>query len=524
MKTNNPYSIIASDQIVFYCEKSLEKVRNLVEESYGPYGKNILLDTKNKIDPELFKNGSKIIKNLQTKNKLDNLFFLLFEDAFQKVSHVSGDGTKTFFLIASYLISNGFKNIIQQVSSLEMKIGMSKTICYALNILNDKTVSVNTKNLWKKIITRYIPEEDNLREIFQQAFESTGKQGQIKINSQTGKKSNLTIEQGMHLNRGYFSPYFVTDSEKMISSFVNPYVLITNQKITMEDDYFIKLLEPIIYEKRSLLIISPEITEQALSTLILNKVNGIFDICYVKFPLSFLYDKNILEDLALYTNTKVISSSRDWKLIKSADLGQAEKIIVTKTKTIVWAKKSFENPLIKQKCQELKEQMLYSDSDYENEKRENRRKNFIGSNATIEIGGMTNLENSDLYLRVQTGLLGAKSCLYEGVLTNSAINFAQLMEELENWSKANLHGNKANGSKLVINALFRPLQIILSQQNNRTNFYSKNAFNNYKLERKKLDNFNEVGNLDSFKSLRIGLQTAASLTYSILSMANIVLS
>ncbi len=535
MKTINTHSIIPSDQVQSYFEDGINKIGLLFEETYGPSGKNILFDRKDKNNPELFKNGSKIIRNLRTKNQLDNLLFLMLEDSFQKINNVSGDGTKTFFLITSYLVLNGFKNIIQNVYSLETKIGITKTINYALKILNDKTLSINTKEFWDKVISRYIPEDDNLTEIFREAFEQIGKSGQLKITTETGKKSNLVIERGMQISRGYFSPYFMTDARKMLVSFENPYILVTSQKVNIDDGYLIKLLEPIIYEKKPILIISSEIDEQALSTLILNKINGVLDIAYIKVPQTFLYDKTILEDLALYTNAKLITSLRDWKLMQRSDLGQVEKAVITKTKSIFWAKSGAQEKLIQKKCQDLKQQILFSDSDYENEKREDRRKNFTGANATIEIGGITDIETTDLRSRTEIGLVAAKSCLYEGVLPGGGLSFIQLTEELENWSRSNLYGSSVNGSKLVIKALIKPLQTLLARQSDNNTIIPKslnnlekikkvkNIYSSYDIKQNKIVNIKDSGILDSYKSIRIGLQTTTSLTYSILSIANIIL-
>nr|QRG32207.1 chaperonin [Nannochloropsis limnetica]QRG32451.1 chaperonin [Nannochloropsis limnetica] len=459
----------------------------------------------------------------------------MLEDSFQKINSISGDGTKTFFLILSYLVLNGFKNITQNTYSLETKIGITKTLNYALKILNDKSLPITTKKFWDKVLERYIPQEDNLVDIFREAFEKIGKTGQLKIRTETGKKSNLVLERGMQISRGYFSPYFMTDTKKMTVQFENPYILVSLQKITLDDGYFIRLLEPIIYEKKPLIIVSSDIDEQALSTLILNKINGILDIAYIKIPQTFLYDKTVLEDLALYTNAKLITSSRDWKSMQRSDLGQINKILLTKTKSIFWAKSGLQEELIEKKCQDLKQQILFSDSDYENEKREDRRRNFTGANAIIEIGGVTDLESSDLRSRTEIGLLGARACLYEGVLPGGGLSFLQLTEELENWSRSNLYGNSINGSKLVINSLIKPIQTLMEQQIDKNTLIPQSLsklekikkiqdlYSSYDIKQNKIKNIVDSGILDSFKSIRIGLQTSASLTYSILSIANIII-
>lgn len=534
MKKISNHAIIPSDSVQLHLEQAITKIGSLLEETYGPSGKNIIFDKKDTMNPELFKNGSRIMRNLRTNNQVENLIFLMLEDSFQKINNVSGDGTKTFFLILSYLVLNGFKTILQNTYSLETKVGITKTLDYALKILNDRALPITTKQFWNKVLERYIPQDDNLIEIFTEAFEKIGKTGQLKVVTETGKKSSLILEKGMQISRGYFSPYFMTDTKKMIVEFENPYVLVSSQKITLDDGYLIDLLEPIIYEKRPLLIISSDIDEQALSTLILNKINGILDIAYIKVPQTFLYDKTVLEDLALYTNAKLINSARDWKMLQRSDFGQVDKILLTKTKSIFWAKSNLQPELIEKKCQDLKQQILLSDSDYENEKREDRRRNFSGANAIIEIGGITDLETTDLRARTEIGLLGAKSCLYEGVLPGGGVSFIQLTEELENWSRSNLYGSSLSGSKLVINSLIKPIQTLMEQQKDSSSIIPKSLSNleriknlkdldmTYDIKQNKFLSIMDSGILDSFKSIRISLQTASSLTYSILSIANII--
>lgn len=535
MKPINYQLIVKSSDVQLYLENGIKILSTLVEETYGPLGKNILFDEKKSFSPELFKNGSKITRKLRTKNQIENLIFLLLEDSFQKVNNLSADGTKTFFLISSFIILKGFKNIVQNSERVEIIAGIKKTINYALMLLNDKSQPINSQEFWNQILDRYLPNEQNISNLFKEAYEKVGKSGQILIKNEIGEKNTITIQRGMQIQRGYFSPYFITNSKKMIVSFEKPYILITNQKINLEDGVLIRILEQLIYEKRPFLLVSPDIEESALSTLILNKVNGILDIAYIKISENFNYQNVLLEDLALYTNAKFIKFEREWRNFKYSDLGQAEKIVITKTKTMIWAGNNLQESTIEKKCQELKQQILLSDSDYENEKKEERRKNFKGSNAFINIGGITDIEISDLKLRSEIGLIGAKSCLYEGVLPGGGTTFVQISEEIENWSRSNLYGNSLSGSKLVINALLTPIQLLLKSQNEKGKIISKNLstiekikniknfYISYDINQNDFKNMYESGIIDSFKSLKIGLQTAKSLTSSILSIANLII-
>lgn len=535
MKPINSQLIVPSNEVQQHLENGIKILANLVEETYGPLGKNILFDEKQSLQPKLFKNGSKITRSLRTKNQIQNLIFLLLEDSFQKVNNFSADGTKTFFLISSYVILKGFKQIVQNSDRVEIIAGIKKTINYALQVLNDQTQPINSKEFWNQVLDRYLPNEKNVSGLFKEAYEKVGKSGQIVIKDDSSNENSIVIQRGMQVQRGYFSPYFITDETKMVVNFENPYVLISNQKINLDDGILIRILEQLIFEKRPFLIVSNDIEESALSTLIINKVNGIIDIAYIKVPEDFNYQKALLEDLALYTNAKLIKFERDWRNLKYADLGQAEKIVISKTKTIIWAENNLQETAIEKKCQELKQQILLSDSEYENEKKEERRKNFTGSNAFINISGITDLETADLKSRAEMGLIGAKSCLYEGIVPGGGTTFVYLSEEIENWSRSNLYGNSLSGSKLIINALLTPIQILLRSQNEKGTIISKNLTTITRLKNEKnfsiaydintndLSDMYESGIIDSFKSLKIGLQTARSLTCSILSIANLII-
>lgn len=535
MKSINSQLIINSTEVQTYLESGIKILSKLIEETYGPLGKNILFDEKKSLSPELLKNGSKITRKLRTKNEIENLIFLLLEDSFQKINNLSADGTKTFFLISSFIILKGFKNIIQNSERVEFINGIKKTINYSLLLLNDKSQPINSQTFWNQILDSYLPKEQNISSLFKQAYEKVGKSGQIIIKDEPGDKNTLTIQRGMQIQRGYFSPYFITDTKKMVVNFDRPYILISNQKINLNDGVLIRILEQLIYEKRPFLIISSDIEESALSTLILNKVNGILDIAYIKLPEDFNYQKVLLEDIALYTNAKLLKLERDWRNLKCSDLGQAQKVILTKTKTMIWAENNLQENIIDKKCQELKQQILLSDSEYENEKKEERRKNFKGTNAFINVGGITDFETLDLKMRCNIGFIGAKSCLYEGILPGGGTSFVQINEEIENWSRTNLYGNSLSGSKVVLKALLTPIQLLLKSQIEKSTIASnkfkildeitknENFYVSYDIKKNNLIDMYESGIIDSFKSVKISLQTAKSLTSSILSIANLII-
>nr|YP_009550825.1 60-kDa chaperonin [Eustigmatophyceae sp. Mont 10/10-1w]QAA11755.1 60-kDa chaperonin [Eustigmatophyceae sp. Mont 10/10-1w] len=536
MKSYLAGKVIQFNEVQNHLIDGIKLIYRLINETYGPIGKNILIDSTKTTNLELCNKGSRVVSQLKTRDKNKNLVILLLQDSFQKINNVSGDGSKTFFLITSSVILNGFKHIANRVDTSQINIGIQQTLDYSLILLSEKAEPIQNKDVWYKTISQFMPNEDNINSMIKQIFENIGKAGRIKLDLTPGYRTSVEIEHGLQINRGYFSPYFVTDSNKMLIEFQNPYILISKQKISLEESQLVRILELLIHTKRPLIIFSPEIEEEALSTLILNKINGIIDLAYVKIPILFGSDRNTLEDLSVYTGAKIISNYTQWKLFTLNNLGEAKRVLITKTKTAIWSDNPINNKLINERSKFIKNQLISTNSIYENEKLEDRYKNFNTSNAILKIGGVTDLETEELKSRVENGLVQLKGCLYDGILPGGVINYALINEEVENWSRANLYGEGLIGSKLVINSFLKPFQALLNQERLRKGLFSnvssddksneiyRQKIIDYQSVKKSINEFiTEKNNIESFKNIKIQIQTTSSLSQSILSIGHFII-
>jgi len=347
----------------------------IIRQIYGPNGKNIIFDSQKLPTPELSKDGSFIIKNFLLRNKLKSLVILLVEEAFRPLK---SDGINTFFLISSSMIIKGIKFLALTPENLSWCEGMQKTIYYIFSRIENNSKSLSNARDLRQVIERFLPEEKYLSSLVEEIFTKQNINTSLDIEVNVGGTTCLEKEQGMKLNFGYNSPYFLTDSNKKVIEFLNPYILIAKHRLELQAEDFAEWLEPIIYKKRPLLIISPEIDEDLLSTLILNKINGILDVAYVQINTNSIIGTSNLDDIAMYTNGKIIKNNFGWKKIRRQHLGHAKQVIITNTKTLIIRDDNSVNEVMDNYYDQFQSQVLLSQSEYETEKLRERQKNFLG--------------------------------------------------------------------------------------------------------------------------------------------------
>ena len=522
----------------FYSQSSIQKLQeqfklgntilyNLFSETYGSNGKNILLDNEKSNGPTISKNSFEILKKVRTESAFENFVFLIFQDGFQKLQFFNSKEITTYFLISSYILVQGWKNTINPADNIEINLGIDRTINYLLLRLNEIAQPITKKLDWKNILEHYIPEEEDILALVNKTITSDGKISQLKIDSKVGQQLKIEIQRGMNINYGYYSPYFVTDTNSMEIEFEEPFILLTTQCLNLDNIKIKKILEPIIQEGRPLVIFSPDIKEETLQSLILNKVNGIVDIAYVKVPQLFSTNFNTFKDLAFYTQANLIEKEIDWKNITIKDLGRADKIVINKTKTSISQNRYHVNSELESRCNQIKQQVLTTNSDYDNEKLKDRQRSLMGYTPILYIGGETALETSELESRVKQAFLSTESCLYEGIVPNIEIVSLIFDEELENWSRANLCGSAVIGNKIVKRALLEPTKLSIEKLANTRSLNSQKFLNTLKTLRKiNTQEINEelineiiaLGFYDSLKTIQAGLKIVSALTQSILSI------
>nr|YP_009550520.1 60-kDa chaperonin [Eustigmatophyceae sp. Bat 8/9-7w]QAA11451.1 60-kDa chaperonin [Eustigmatophyceae sp. Bat 8/9-7w] len=503
----------------------------LIKQTYGPNGKNILFDSNKLHIPELSKDGNYIIKNFLLRNRLKSLIILLVEEAFRPLK---SEGTNTFFLISSSMITKGIKFLTLIPENLSWCEGMQKTIYYIFSRLENNSKSLSSTHELDQVIYRFLPEEKFIGSLLSEIFTKQNINASLDIEINLGGTTTLEKEKGMKLNYGYSSPYFLTDSNKKLIEFNNPYILITNYTLKLDGDDFAEWLEPIIYKKRPLLIISPSIEEELLSTLILNKLSGIIDTAYIQINTENSILGTTLNDIAVYTNCEIIKEDKGWKKIKRQDLGETKQIIVSNTKTLFIRNEQQESLTIEKYYNQFQSQALLSQSEYETEKLMERQMNLLGSRTKLKLGGATLLEIHELRKRIESSLLSIQNCLDEGIIIGGATCFIHIGEEVENWSRQNLIGLELIGARIVNNSVQQPINILLNNHSlSQTNIKgpsiiienikkTKDYKIGYDLETENMVNMDDYGILDSISTLRKGLSTSLSLALMMLSIKYLV--
>lgn len=514
-----------------------DKIFQLIKLTYGPRGKNILLDKETSELPTLSKQTAYISNNISFKDQIKNIPILLIQQSLNKISKLGGeDSTTPSFLITYYLLLNGLKNIYKKVYSLEIKNGIKKAINYLISLLTEIAQPIKNDQALENLVDASFSTENNLNKMISSAFKEMGKNGVLTIEDNTSSTISLDIQKGMRFKKGYFSPYFVTDPNQMVIELSNPYLLITNEKITFQNFNIIDILEELIHLKRSLIIISPDIDEEVLSTLILNKINGVLDLAYIRIAQSNNYNNVFLEDIALYTEGYFFKkeNTNDLKKIKLSYLGQAKKVIISKTTTTILKDDSQEIVSLQKRCDELRQQILLTDSDYEREKLEDRIKTLYGVNVLLKVGAQTDFELQELKLRIENAIKITKSSLFEGIVPGGGISFILLLDDLESWLKLNLKDLELVGGNLVLKAIMEPFKTLLNNNKRGQRLLPKDSnliekFRDlksydlcYDFSKEKILNMYESKNFDSLKSIIVGLQTSLSLIQMMLTIEKII--
>ena len=511
--------------------QGIETIHRLLKMTYGPKGCNVIIDSSNSELPKIYKQGSDILKELLVTDKIKNIPLLLIQESLKKVNKLAGDGSSTSFLITYLLVMNGFKNIFRELYNLEIKSGIRKTINHLITLLSEIAKPISNEKTLKNVIDRALGDNSNINELLYEAFIKVGKSGSISVESTTNSTSSLAVEQGMKFKRGYASSYFVTNTDELTAELEDPYILITTNKIGIDNSNLLELLEQIIYLKKPLLIISPEIEEETLSTLILNKLNDIIDVVYVKVPNPSAYETIFIEDISLYTKSYFFRKEypRELQKISLTQLGRAKKIIVTKTATTIFQGNEMKKAELEKECNKLKQQISTIESNYEKDKLEDRIQNLYGINVSLKLGSLTELEIKELEKRIQTSISITKVSTYEGIIPGNGISFVNVFDELESWCKLNLNDIELIGSSLVLKAILEPIKTLLNSGlmidgHSITSLHQLDKFYKNNTISDKNNFLIEMNLIDSLKSVVSGLQTSSSLTQILLTIDHLIVT
>ena len=522
--------ITFSDDARLKLADGVDKLANAVTATLGPSGRNVIIE-QDMGNPTSTKDGVTVAKSIELKDKVENLGAQIVKQASIKTAEQAGDGTTTSTLLAQSILEEGLSRMQQGSNAVDIKRGIDQAVKDVTGFISTESKDITDEEQLKQIATISANNDTEVGELISTAMEKVGQDGVVTIEeSKTGETYLETVE-GMQFNRGYKSPYFVTDNNSMTAVLQNPFILITDKRLSSVKE-LLPVLEAISQQSKSVLVIADDIDGEALSTMVVNKMRGILNCAVVKAPEFGDRKKAMLEDIATLTGGEVVSTEKGMKLDKfNMDwLGEASKATVTKdTTTIIDASGAEE--AIEKRVDEIKAQIDDTSSPYEKEKLQERLAKFMGGVSIVHVGGNTELEMKEKKDRVEDALHATKAALEEGVVPGGGIALLKAAEWLADTLQNELdeapkpEGDTLTGYDIVINACERPFYKILENAG-----YTNDEIGDIELRIKEEDSFwfgynpreedyfdmFKEGIIDPTKVTRLALENAASIAGTLL--------
>ena len=504
--------------------EGVNKLADTVKVTLGPKGRNVVLD-KSYGAPLITNDGVTIAKDIELKDKFENMGAQLVKEVSEKTNDVAGDGTTTATVLAQNMIKEGVKNVAAGSDPMALKRGMDKATDKAVEILKNMSAPVKGKEDIARVATISANNEE-IGNLIADAMEKVSTNGVITIEESKTSNTELNVVEGMQFDKGYVSPYMVTDTEKMVADLDTPYILITDKKISNIQE-IVPLLETIMKSSGKLVIICDDVEGEALSTLVLNKLRGVLNVVAVKAPGYGDKRKQMLQDIAILTGGQVITSETGLELKDATmeDLGRAKQVKVEKDKTIIVDGQG-DKQIIADRVGQIRAQISNETSTYEKEQLQERLAKLAGGVAVIEVGAATEVEMKDKKLRIEDALSATKAAVEEGILPGGGTAYINVIPELAKVVEK-LEGDEKVGGKIILRALEEPARqiavnaglepaIIVNQIKSEKPGIGFDAKNEKYIDMKK------AGIVDPTKVSRSALQNAESISSMILTTEAVV--
>lgn len=455
MSKNIHYNIEARDAL----KRGVDKLANAVKVTLGPRGRNVVIE-KSFGAPLVTKDGVTVAKEIELDDRVENMGAQMVREVASRTSDNAGDGTTTATVLAQAIVTNGLKNVTAGANPMDLKRGIDKAVTAVVAELKNISREINDRNEIAQVGTISANNDENIGNLIADAMEKVGKDGVITVEEAKGTETYLDTVEGMQFDRGYLSPYFVTNSENMTTEFDNPFILIFDKKVSNMKD-LLPILEKVIQTGRPLLIIAEDVEGEALATLVVNKLRGTLKIAAVKAPGFGDRRKAMLEDIAILTGGTVISEERGFKLENATldYLGQAARVTVDKDNTVLVDGKGKSDD-IKARINQIRSQIENTTSEYDREKLQERLAKLGGGVAVLYIGASSEVEMKEKKARVEDALHATRAAVEEGIVAGGGvalIRTAHVLDELE----AETPDEKV-GFDIVRRAIEAPLRIISS--------------------------------------------------------------
>ena len=501
-------------------KRGVDALANAVKVTLGPRGRNVII-SKSFGSPQVTKDGVTVAKEIELEDALENMGAQMVKEVASKTNDLAGDGTTTATVLAQAIVKEGLKNVASGANPMDLKRGIDKAVVKIVEHLAKQAKEVGSSSeKIKQVASISANNDDTIGELIAQAFEKVGKEGVITVEEAKGTDTYVDVVEGMQFDRGYLSPYFVTDSEKMVAELDHPYILLYDKKIsTMKD--LLPVLEPVAQSGKPLLIIAEDIDGEALATLVVNKLRGTLRIAAVKAPGFGDRRKAMLEDIAILTGGTVIAEERGFTLENATIdmLGTAERVSIDKDNTTIvnGAGKSDD---IKARVAQIKAQIENTSSDYDREKLQERLAKLSGGVAVLYIGAASEVEMKEKKDRVDDALHATRAAVEEGIVAGGGIALIRAKNVLGKLKP--LNADEETGIKIILKALEAPLRTIVENAGvegsvivARVLEASRDAYG-YNAKTGTYTDMFKAGIIDPKKVTRVALENAASVAGMIL--------
>ena len=494
-------------------KRGVDALANAVKVTLGPKGRNVVIE-KSFGAPHVTKDGVSVAKEIELEDKVENMGAQMVKEVASKTNDIAGDGTTTATVLAQAIVREGLKNVAAGANPMDLKRGIDKAVTAVVENLKSQSQAVGDNNdKIKQVASVSANNDETIGALIAEAFGKVGKEGVITVEEAKGIDTTVDVVEGMQFDRGYQSPYFVTNPEKMVTELENPYILLVEKKISSMKE-LLPVLEPVAQAGKSLLIVSEEVEGEALATLVVNKLRGSLKIAAVKAPGFGDRRKAMLEDITILTGGTVISEERGFTMENATIdmLGTAEKVVIDKDNTTI-VNGGGDDAQIKGRVAQIKAQMETTTSDYDKEKLQERLAKLAGGVAVLYVGAASEVEMKEKKDRVDDALHATRAAVEEGIVPGGGVALVRSISSLNNYKGENI--DEETGIKIVKRAIEEPLrQIVANAGGEGSVIVAKVADGSgdfgFNAKNDEYVNMYEAGIIDPTKVVRVALENAAS--------------
>ena len=506
-------------------KKGVDTLANAVKVTLGPKGRNVVLEKKFGA-PGITKDGVTVAKEIELEDAIENMGAQMVKEVASKTADIAGDGTTTATVLAQSIISEGLKNVAAGANPMDLKRGIEKAVAKVVEHLKSQSQTVGTDSQKiQQVASISANNDENIGKLIAEAFGKVGKDGVITVEEARGTETGIEVVEGMQFDRGYISPYFVTNSEKMEAELDKPYILIYDKKISSMKD-ILHILEKVAQQGAQLLIIAEDLEGEALATLVVNKLRGTIKVAAVKAPGFGDRRKEMLQDVAVLTKGIVVSDEQGYKL-ENADLsylGRAERVVIDKDNTTIVGGQGKKED-ITARINQIKAQIETTTSDYDKEKLQERLAKLSGGVAVLNVGAATEMEMKEKKDRVDDALHATRAAVEEGIVPGGGVAFIRAIDALNELEGDN--DDETTGITIVKRALEEPLRQIVENAGIEGSIVvqkvkeGKDDFG-FNAKEEEYENLYKAGVIDPTKVTRIALENAASIAGMLLTTECVV--